>query len=63
MGCARKQTPSLQGFVCLEEYRLHELTQVYDAFALHNPPPQELPPTMTTQVSTPSSQKEASVVA
>lgn len=35
MGCARKQAPSLQGFVCLEEYRLVELTQVYDAFLLH----------------------------
>lgn len=38
MGCARKQTPSLQGFVCLEEYRIHELTQVYDSFVLHKPP-------------------------
>lgn len=36
MGCARKQAPSLQGFVCLEEYRLKELTDVYDAFVLHN---------------------------
>ncbi|KAJ6633668.1 Lysine-specific demethylase 6A, partial [Pseudolycoriella hygida] len=39
MGCARKQTPSLSGFVCLEEYRLSELMQVYDAFVLHHPPP------------------------
>ncbi|XP_059617836.1 histone demethylase UTY isoform X2 [Phlebotomus argentipes] len=42
IGCARKQTPSLQGFVCLEEYRLSELTQVYDAFVLHPPPPQQI---------------------
>ncbi|GAB0087282.1 lysine-specific demethylase 6A [Sergentomyia squamirostris] len=42
LGCARKQTPSLQGFVCLEEYRLSELTQVYDAFVLHPPPPQQI---------------------
>jgi hypothetical protein len=38
MGCARKQTPSLQGFVCLEEYKLSELTQIYDAFVLHKTP-------------------------
>ncbi|XP_037903545.1 histone demethylase UTY isoform X2 [Hermetia illucens] len=40
MSCARKQTPSLQGFVCLEEYRLSELQAVYDAFVLYRPPPQ-----------------------
>lgn len=39
LSCARKQAPSLQGFVCLEEYRLEELFQVYDAFLLHKPPP------------------------
>ncbi|XP_063702646.1 histone demethylase UTY isoform X2 [Culicoides brevitarsis] len=39
MGCARKQQPTLQGFVCLEEYKLSELVQVYDAFVLHKPPP------------------------
>lgn len=46
MGCARKQSPSLQGFVCLEEYKLAELMQVYDSFILHKPPPQPmfLPP-------------------
>lgn len=38
MACARKLSPSLQGFVCLEEYKLSELTQVYDAFVLHKPP-------------------------
>lgn len=38
IGCARKNIPSLQGFVCLEEYRLNELMQVYDAFTLHRPP-------------------------
>uniref|UniRef100_A0A182UE63 Lysine-specific demethylase 6A/B-like GATA-like domain-containing protein n=1 Tax=Anopheles melas TaxID=34690 RepID=A0A182UE63_9DIPT len=43
MGCARKQSPGLQGFVCLEEYTLDELMQVYDAFVLHTPPP-PLPP-------------------
>ncbi|XP_070506208.1 lysine-specific demethylase 6A isoform X3 [Chironomus tepperi] len=46
MGCARKQSPSLQGFVCLEEYKLAELMLVYDSFVLHKPPPQPmfLPP-------------------
>ncbi|XP_052867166.1 histone demethylase UTY [Anopheles cruzii] len=39
MGCARKQSPTLQGFVCLEEYKLAELMQVYDAFVLHTTPP------------------------
>uniref|UniRef100_A0A182PFA4 JmjC domain-containing protein n=1 Tax=Anopheles epiroticus TaxID=199890 RepID=A0A182PFA4_9DIPT len=43
MGCARKQSPGLQGFVCLEEYTLDELMLVYDAFVLHSPPP-PLPP-------------------
>lgn len=44
MGCARKQTPSLAGFVCLEEYRLAELTAVYDSFVLHSPPAAASPP-------------------
>ena len=46
MGCARKQSSSLQGFVCLEEYKINELMQIYDAFVLHRPPPQPmfLPP-------------------
>lgn len=35
MACARKQSPQLQGIVCLEEYRLSELYQIYDAFILH----------------------------
>ncbi|XP_073824720.1 utx histone demethylase isoform X3 [Musca autumnalis] len=37
MTCARKQSPNLQGIVCLEEYRLSELCQVYDAFLLYKP--------------------------
>jgi lysine-specific demethylase 6A len=51
MGCARKQTPSLQGFVCLEEYKLSELTQIYDAFILHKPTP--APPLMSSSATTP----------
>ncbi|XP_046869014.1 lysine-specific demethylase 6A isoform X2 [Drosophila willistoni] len=33
--CALKLSPSLQGIVCLEEYRLTELQHVYDSFALY----------------------------
>lgn len=51
MGCARKQQPSLQGFVCLEEYKLNELMQVYDAFVLHQPPP---PPAIAPPATIPS---------
>lgn len=55
MGCARKQSPSLQGFVCLEEYRLSELSQVYNAFELHNPP--ALPEQVTKEQSLPKDQQ------
>ena len=34
--CARKQAPGLEGFVCLEEYKLSELKEVYDNFSLHS---------------------------
>ncbi|XP_023289806.1 lysine-specific demethylase 6A isoform X2 [Orussus abietinus] len=36
MDCARKQAPSLEGFVCLEEYRMRDLMDVYDGFTLHS---------------------------
>ncbi|XP_058449727.1 histone demethylase UTY isoform X2 [Malaya genurostris] len=51
MGCARKQAPSLQGFVCLEEYKLAELMQVYDAFVLHSAPPPPIQPPMAPSQS------------
>ncbi|KAK0083226.1 hypothetical protein PV325_009155 [Microctonus aethiopoides] len=35
MDCARKQAPSLEGFVCLEEYRMRDLMDVFDGFTLH----------------------------
>jgi len=35
MDCARKQAPGLEGFVCLEEYRMDELCEVFDHFMLH----------------------------
>ncbi|XP_076685669.1 utx histone demethylase isoform X1 [Andrena cerasifolii] len=48
MDCARKQSPSLEGFVCLEEYRMRDLMDVYDGFALHT--------SLTTPSSAQSSQ-------
>ncbi|KAL7299718.1 hypothetical protein TKK_0007470 [Trichogramma kaykai] len=38
LDCARKQSPTLEGIVCLEEYRMRELMDVYDNFVLHAPP-------------------------
>ncbi|XP_044256246.1 lysine-specific demethylase 6A isoform X2 [Tribolium madens] len=35
MDCARKQSTNLEGFVCLEEYKMEELTEVYDNFTLY----------------------------
>ncbi|KAL3289702.1 hypothetical protein HHI36_023102 [Cryptolaemus montrouzieri] len=35
MSCARKQSTNLEGFVCLEEYKMQELCDVYDNFILH----------------------------
>ncbi|XP_043259053.1 histone demethylase UTY isoform X2 [Colletes gigas] len=48
MDCARKQSPSLEGFVCLEEYRMRDLMDVYDGFSLHT--------SLTTSSSAQSSQ-------
>lgn len=33
--CARKQSSNLEGFVCLEEYSMEELMEVFDNFVLH----------------------------
>ncbi|KAK9507658.1 hypothetical protein O3M35_007466 [Rhynocoris fuscipes] len=35
LDCARKQAPGLEGFVCLEEYRMSELMDVFDNFTIH----------------------------
>ncbi|CAG2164826.1 unnamed protein product [Oppiella nova] len=35
LDCARKTSPTLEGFVILEEYTLDELMEVYDNFTLH----------------------------
>ncbi|XP_025262592.1 histone demethylase UTY isoform X1 [Camponotus floridanus] len=55
MDCARKQSPSLEGFVCLEEYRMRDLMDVYDGFTLHMPQV-----TATTSATTPSSSSSSS---
>jgi hypothetical protein len=38
LDCARKQSPNLDGFVCLEEYKIEELMEVFDNFVLHSQP-------------------------
>lgn len=43
LSCARKQSPNLQGFVCLEEYRLNSLIDIYDKFVLAKPLPPPAP--------------------
>lgn len=58
MSCARKQSPNLQGFVCLEEYKISELMQVYDAFVFHRPPPQPLFLQPNTPQSLPTQQQQ-----
>ncbi|CAH0562123.1 unnamed protein product [Brassicogethes aeneus] len=42
MDCARKQSANLEGFVCLEEYKMQDLCEVYNNFVLHaNVAPQD----------------------
>ncbi|XP_077277140.1 histone demethylase UTY-like isoform X1 [Temnothorax americanus] len=55
MDCARKQSPSLEGFVCLEEYRMRDLMDVYDGFTLHMPPCTLATATNTTTTTSSSS--------
>ena len=33
--CSRRHSPNLEGFICLEEYKLDDLMDVYDSFILH----------------------------
>ncbi|EFN82019.1 lysine-specific demethylase 6A isoform X3 [Harpegnathos saltator] len=55
MDCARKQSPSLEGFVCLEEYRMRELMDVYDGFTLHTSPSTSASTALSTQSNAQSS--------
>ncbi|KYQ54005.1 Lysine-specific demethylase 6A [Trachymyrmex zeteki] len=55
--CARKQSPSLEGFVCLEEYRMRDLMDVYDGFTLYTP---LVTPTSTTTTTSSSSSSTVS---
>ncbi|XP_067216646.1 lysine-specific demethylase 6A isoform X3 [Linepithema humile] len=52
MDCARKQSPSLEGFVCLEEYRMRDLMDVYDGFTLHTSLTTSTAATTTTTITT-----------
>ena len=36
LSCALRKIPDLKGFVCLEEFRLKELMEVYDSFKLYS---------------------------
>ncbi|XP_072763147.1 lysine-specific demethylase 6A isoform X2 [Anoplolepis gracilipes] len=63
MDCARKQSPSLEGFVCLEEYRMRDLMDVYDGFALHMPQVTATTSATTTSSSSSSSSSSAAAVA
>lgn len=44
LACARRASPTLAGFLCLEEHHAEELAQVYDAFTLHRAAPLAAPP-------------------
>lgn len=65
LSCARKQAPNLQGFVCLEEYRLKELVEIYDKFTLAKPPPPPLPavPSNTLSATQQTNQQKETPVA
>jgi hypothetical protein len=39
LDCTRRHSRELQGFICLEEYRLKELNEVYNNFKLTEPRP------------------------
>ena len=48
LNCTHRRSPNLSGFVCLEEYKLKELSDVYDSFKLH----QQHPPASPTMPAT-----------
>lgn len=48
--CAKKQSPNLEGFVCLEEYKMSELIEIYNNFVLHCPNMPALPTISNTVI-------------
>ena len=48
LNCTHRRSPKLSGFICLEEYKLKELSDVYDSFKLH----QQQPPASPTLPAT-----------
>lgn len=65
LSCARKQSPNLQGFVCLEEYRFKELMDIYDKFLLSKPLPPPVPAVPQNALATtqPQNQQKETPVA
>ena len=49
LNCARRSSPTLKGFICLEEYKIKELCDAYDAFKLQQP---HNSPTLPSSAST-----------
>lgn len=43
INCAMKYSSTLEGFVCLEEYKINELMDIYDNFVLHQVPTTSTP--------------------
>ncbi len=52
LNCAHRRSHGLKGFLCLEEYKVKELCEVYDAFKLHQ---QHQPQPQASQASASSS--------
>ena len=51
LNCAHRKSTDLKGFICLEEYKLKELSDVYDAFKLHQQQPSQTSVTPVPQGS------------
>ena len=55
LNCTHRRSPKLTGFICLEEYKLKELSDVYDSFKLHQQQPPASPTLPATAGATPAS--------
>lgn len=51
LNCAHRRSSNLKGFICLEEYKIKELSDVYDSFKLHQ---QHQPQPQSAQLPTSS---------